>query len=188
MQKAFLLFVVFSISFCLKSVGQTVATNTINISFDDSSYKKYVFIDTTSSFRWQVCKTNKSGFGSGTSTKVILTDSSRFYPKNDTTRFVLKFDSLMYLNGNLAQGVIANMYLDFAFRMNTDSSKDFCQLDFSYDNGNTWYLAKEYGCSSNFNFRNNGWNDSALISGKITTWTNAQFFLNPCRCPARLKS
>ncbi|MFM2226485.1 MAG: Secretion system C-terminal sorting domain [Bacteroidota bacterium] len=185
MQKAFLLFVVFSVSFCLKSVGQS---NIINITFDDNSYKKYVVIDTTSSFRWQVCKTNKAGFGSGTSTKVIVTDSSKSYPKNDTMRFIVKFDSLMYLNGSLVQGVIEHMYFNFAFRMNTDSSKDFCQLDFSYDNGNSWFLANQYSCVSSFSFNNN-WSDSALISGKLINWNIASFFLNPCGCfPARIKS
>jgi hypothetical protein len=89
MQKTFLLLFVFSFSFSVKSVGQTVATNTINITFDDSTYKKYVVIDTTSKFRWHVCQTNKSGFNTGTTSKVIVTDSSKVYPKNDTTRFIL---------------------------------------------------------------------------------------------------
>ncbi len=138
---------------------------------------------------WQVCKTNKTGFGSGTTSKVIVTDSIKPYPKNDTSRFILKFDSLMYLNGNLVQGVIARMYFNFVFRMNTDSSKDFCQLDFSSDNGQNWFLAKRYSCYSYYSYNNLCCNDdSGLISGKIANWNYASFYLNPCGCPVRLTS
>ncbi len=179
MQKAFLLLVVFSFSFCLKSVGQT---NTINITFDDATYKKYVVIDTTSSFRWQVCKTNKAGFGSGTTTKVIVTDSSKSYPKNDTTRFVLKFDSVNYLNHQIQNGSLAAINFSLKQRLHTDSLKDFCLIEFKVDTAKTWDTLHYLGnCSMNYFY------GVGIGSGDWNNWSNLSMSFNVCGCAERTK-
>ncbi len=133
---------------------------------------------------WQVCKTNKSGFGSGTTSKVIVTDSSKSYPKNDTTRFVLRFDSLQYFNSSLVSGVLAQINFSYTQRLITDSLKDFGLIEFSIDSGIHWdtlgnsvWFVQLYGFYS-----------TAIFSGKHASWEAVNINFRICPITERLSN
>ena len=137
---------------------------------------------------WQVCKTNKAGFGSGTTTKVIVTDSSKSYPKNDTMRFVLRFDSLAFLNSQQVWNPLGQISLNYSQRLNTDSLHGMCLLEVSIDSGKIWDTIQNYGCHANFSYGTTSYSQ-AVFTGENKNWTSTSFNFYPCPCPvARTKN
>ena len=87
MQKTILLFVVFSISFCLKSVGQTVYYPLDSCNFDNSICSQ-ISVSTDTQNIFQIGAPHKLFFGNAYSQpNAIMTDSVHPYKKNNFSYF-----------------------------------------------------------------------------------------------------
>ncbi len=112
------------------------AQDIINITFDDSAYRSYIFIDTINFHHnlWQVGKPHKTVFDSAYSApNVLVTDTSLPYAANDTSVFILKVPKYL--------GVIGGMpfiyMLSVRYQLNLDSNAK-ARIEFSGDGGLTW--------------------------------------------------
>jgi hypothetical protein len=108
---------------------------TYNLTFDDLSGLKHLYIDTTSNPNniWQIGRPQKSVFSSAYSPlNAIVTDTISPYPNNDTSIFIIK---------NTAGGGSTGLHtvsLRGYYYVNSDSLKDFGIIEYSHDNGNSW--------------------------------------------------
>lgn len=106
------------------------------IDFDSpSSENNHIIIDhiLNPNNIWQIGKPSKTLFDTAYSpTHSIMTDTLNSYPINDTSRFMIKHNRPGLIGGNEA------LLLDFYYRLNTDSLKDFGMIEVSIDNGISW--------------------------------------------------
>ena len=107
-------------------------------SFDDGAGMECLFIDTVSNPNniWQIGSPQKNTFTSADSApNAIVTDTLNPYPINDTSSFEISFiaDKIHLYNYPLS----ASLTVDY--KVNSDSLNDFGLMEFSPDNGNTWF-------------------------------------------------
>lgn len=125
-------------------------------------------IDSSRSNIWQIGRPQKSYFNSASSSpNAIITDTSGFYPMNDTSRFTAYFRS--YGSSGRIRAIQWKQKIDF------DAGSDGGMVEFSIDSGRTWQNAfnnpnvyKFYGFdSANFDTLKGG---EYAFSGTDTTW------------------
>jgi hypothetical protein len=107
-----------------------------NITFDDTTWNNYIFIDTVSypDNIWQVGKPDKNNFNQAYSIpNAIVTDTINSYPVNDTSVFYIR-----YITPDELPGGWTYTYLGFYYKIDTDDGADSGKIEFSIDNGVTW--------------------------------------------------
>ena len=121
----------FLLAFCLLpfgGIGQQIIT------FDDTNYLDLIMIDTISNPNniWQIGRPQKLVFDSAhTKPNVIITDTVNTYPINDTSSFYLWHVEHKHFGWWPV--------LEFRYKIDADSQKDFGEISFSPDKGITWY-------------------------------------------------
>lgn len=81
---------------------------------------------------WQIGKSHKNNFTNPNAEAVaIVTDTSYFYPVNNTSQFIIKkpVDFGLYYGLQMFSGF---------YRVQTDSVRDYGKMEFSPDNGVSW--------------------------------------------------
>src|ERR1035437_6194456 len=108
----------------------------INITFDDSSYRSYIFIDTVDYHHniWQVGKPHKTVFDTTYSVpNALVTDTLLPYRANDTSVLILKVPKYSDVIGSMPF-----IYeLTFWYQLDLDSNAK-AKIEFSGDGGLTW--------------------------------------------------
>jgi hypothetical protein len=132
MRKSILFLVAFLISTINTSAQWPNYSCTINFEDNPCWEGSYYHIDYPGTNNiWQVCIPHKSVFDSAFSAPyAILTDSTGQYPVNNTSSFIIKFVLNPYC---MCAPAIGGRY-----KFDSDSLKDYGQLDISFDNGVTW--------------------------------------------------
>ncbi|MEI6853287.1 MAG: T9SS type A sorting domain-containing protein [Bacteroidota bacterium] len=130
----------------------------LTINFDDSQCMDRLSIDTTSNPNniWQIGYANKSVMDSTIcTTKVIVTDTTQPYPKNDTSSFIIKTSVTpgVYYDGRNFAGY---------YYVQSDSLKDYGKIEFSPDHGLTWIdMLNDTNYANNFK-----WNPKPILTGR----------------------
>ncbi|MCB0480923.1 MAG: hypothetical protein KDC83_05790 [Flavobacteriales bacterium] len=114
--------------------SQTITPDGFFIEFNDPRADlNRLFIDTVSNPNniWQIGKTNKRTIITG-NIRVLATDTSKDYPVNDTSHFIVTFIA--------GKKFISFGFLDFEYnyKVQADSLRDYGKLEFSINNGLTW--------------------------------------------------
>src|ERR1043165_9963954 len=97
----------------------------------DQSNELYITIDTASGNLWQIGNPGKSYFNDAWSApNAIVTDTLQTYPANNTSVFqiLLPFSFVGWASE-----------IQFKHRYQTTSNHDGGYIEFSHDNGQTWY-------------------------------------------------
>jgi hypothetical protein len=91
-------------------------------------------LDTSSSNIWEIGTPSKTIFDSAYSvTNALITDSLNYYPINNHSSFILiPTDN----NGDVSTD---NMYLEFNYKIDSDTLLDGGYIEVSYDYGQSWY-------------------------------------------------
>lgn len=97
--------------------------------------------------QWEIGEPNKSVFqGSYSGTNSIVTDLVNPYEENQTSVFYFIYQDEEY--GGLPNylGMYSPIEIELHHRFLTNSEDDFGSIEFSYDNGDTWYdlLSDDY--------------------------------------------
>ena len=109
------------------------------INFDDTTFQNRVVIDTIINPNniWQIGQPNKTVFTNANSNpNVILTDTIHYFPTNDTSSFTIIH---IACDGWLIQ--YPKVDIGGWYYVNSDTLTDYGYIDFSADQGNTWYRA-----------------------------------------------
>jgi len=118
---------------------------------------------------WQVGKPNKTIFnGAATVPNAIVTDTINFYPVNNTS----SFKATIITSWFTPWGIFA---LQWKQKLDMDQNTDGALIEFSYDNGATWYNAFNNPYVYNFYGFQPSNQDTlpggqACFSGTDTTW------------------
>lgn len=143
----------------------------ITIHFDDTTYQNYITIDTSSAKVWQIGKPQKTLFDSAYNTpNVIVTDTSNFYPTNDTSSFILNLGSV--IGGSSSYELSFRQKIDFEKKADGGVILVKCN-DSLWHNvfDNNPYCISVYGFSpwtaNNLDTLNNGFYG---FTGIDTTW------------------
>lgn len=137
------------------------------INFDyPNAYSDLLIIDTAANHDniWQIGVPNKAVFNSAYSgAHAIVTDVDSAYPTNDTSSFILM--NYRY-SPDYIQGGANMLYLNFWYKMNSDTLTDFGKVEASIDNGKTWinFLTED----SIYGFR--WWAPKPVLTGRLTGW------------------
>jgi hypothetical protein len=134
-------------------------------------------MDTSAGNSWQIGKPQKSFFDSSFSAhRAIVTDTVNSYPPADTSRFTFTFYNTSMSCANC---------LRFWHKYDTDTLKDHCYLDASYDNGNSWIFLQDTVISSwggqfwwnpDYHLSNNSFTaHNSYMSGKSDGWIESEF-------------
>lgn len=114
-----------------------------DLNFDNSTNLNRVVIDTSSNPNniWQIGHPNKTIFTTAHSApKVIATDTLNPYPINDTSSFtIIHIADLGWMFN------YPNIYIDGWYNVNSDTLTDYGYIQFSPDNGSTWFYADSAG-------------------------------------------
>ncbi len=141
--------------------NETIAQS-IEISFDTIS--QFVIIDTAANNTWQRGITEKCFFGNYWSDhKSMVTDTLNAYPSNNLSTFIFKFPFFV--------GDVLGFYLGIDMRLDADSLRDGGYVEYSIDNGSTWYNLREISSNPNL------FTDTLL--GGIYGATGIRYF-DPC--------
>ena len=141
-----------------------------SISFDNSFYKQFVFIDTVDCHHniWQVGRPHKVVFDSAYSyPNAIVTDTLNPYPVNDTSVFILKVPGI-----SPQYGTFPIMSFAFYYQLDIDSGVK-TEIDMSLDSGAHWinlYDSLPYGYTWNL--------DTPDIKHSTSSWTRFYLFHN----------
>jgi hypothetical protein len=149
------------------------------INFEDTSTLKNIKIDTANHNNiWQIGKPDKVFFSSAHSLpNAIVTDTINPYPTNNNSVFILRAVNCV---GS------GNFFLQFTYKINTDSLNDYGTLEASPDNGITWidiikdaqlygYRWSVDGSWTLFSSQNN---DTLPFTGTSNGWYDFTFFTN----------
>ena len=121
-----------------------------SVSFDDLTYKNFIFIDTTTYHHniWQVGKPNKIIFTSAYSApNSIVTDTLNPYSANDTSVFILKVPAYSLWPGSLtAWGPF--LYLSFYYQLNIDTGTKI-KVEVTVDTLGSWVDLTQYPLTHN---------------------------------------
>ncbi len=136
------------------------------LNFEDSDPYHEVIIDYNSnpSNIWVIGDPDKPTFDSAKSLpNCIFTGDIDFYPPNDTSSF--------YIMHIADQGyeMPHTCGIDFDYKIESDSLKDFGMIDLSLDNGKTWF---DFFEDERIGF------DRPILTGNIPNWTYANLFLH----------
>lgn len=118
------------------AVVSLAQTNFYTINFEDTVSMQYLRIDTASNPNniWQVGAPQKTIFiNAYSSPNVIVTDTVNPYPINDTSSFIIVAiagDGYTFPHTASLQG---------EYSVNSDTLTDFGMIEFSPDNGTSWY-------------------------------------------------
>jgi hypothetical protein len=116
---------------------------------------------------WQIGEPQKNTFTSAISTpNAIVTDLIDPYPVNDTSSFIIVH---IAEDGLVPDPMIGHWFeISFAYWVDTDSTNDYGYIEFSPDNGTSWYNITDN--STNFFFWNS---NSDFLRGNSNGWTYA---------------
>lgn len=91
---------------------------------------------------WQAGHPSKALFNEAYSAPLaILTDTSQPYPVNTTSSFsFMIIDTTASMGGAPCGGAT---YIEFMHRYDTDTLADFGTVEYSFDNGSTWKIARD---------------------------------------------
>lgn len=123
--------------------------NGVYLTFENNEYKSCLVIDTVScpDNLWQVGHCHKPGVDSSACpTTVIMTDTAFPYPVNNVSEFSIRIVANM--------GAICGcLLLEGDYYVQSDSLHDAGKIEFSPDNGLTWFdILKDAGYSTGFNW------------------------------------
>lgn len=132
------------LSVCMLSFFFAKAQTTLNFNIDFDTpipdTNIIYFIDTVNNPNnvWQIGNSHKVFLtGSG---KVLITDTLNPYPVNDTSYFNIKIWDHGLLNINEEYDGFS---VEFYYKVDSDTLKDFGFFEFSRDNGQTWYFMND---------------------------------------------
>lgn len=141
-----------------------------DINFEDTNQLFRLSVDTVSNPEniWQIGPPRKKVFtGAYSEPNAIVTDTGNFYPPADTSSFIIE---------HLAQDgytVFHTAIISGKYKVNSDSLNDFGTIEFSPDNGKTWFdlLAdtfyyEEYCGESCVDW----WTDKPVLTGNSNGW------------------
>ena len=138
------------------------------LNFENPSYcwGDTLWIDTVSNQNnvWQIGQPNKTTFLSSHSVpNAIVTKLDTFYPINDTSSFIIAHQADMALD------FCGTMWIDAAFKINSDTLSDYGTIEFSPDNGLTWInLLTDTLYAQQYLYH---WtNEKPVFSGNSTGW------------------
>ncbi len=143
-----------------------------NLDFDNAAYLDRVVIDTVSNPNniWQIGNPDKTIFiGALSFTNAIVTDTINPYPINDTSSF-----TIIHIADMGWQYTYPNIYIDGWYFVNSDTLTDYGYIEFSPDNGNTWYSADDimnHGCCFA------GPEELPTFTGNSSTWKHFHYCL-----------
>ena len=153
-------------------------------SFADSSYRRFVDIDTADCKRndWQVGKPHKTVFTSGYyGSRSMVTDTTHPYTSIDTSVFYVKAPRL--LSPPLPMPFLCG--IQFYYQLDLDSAC-LAGIDFSADSGHTWknvltdatgYFSWPLGSAPDMHHSTTGWqNFSVGFFGFVSTTTDSGIF------------
>jgi len=122
---------------------------------------------------WRIGAPHKPYFaGNPTVPIALMTDTINPYPINDTSYFCVKIWN-HGLTGGL--GYYSSFYILYSYKVDSDSLHDYGFIEFSPDNGQTWYFLNDslhYGCWDSpvagywypFEGHHFGWRENSLIN------------------------
>lgn len=141
-----------------------------NISFDDSNYISYKIQQSNS---WQVGKPTKPIFSQAFSVpNALVTDTSLYYPVNDTSIFQMRLESRYF-----------GMVVEFDHMYNTDSLLDGGFVEVSYDRGKSWVnVTKDieingglyFGSENLYEPNENVFNKLGAFTGNSNGWVHTK--------------
>jgi len=142
-----------------------------DITFDDSTSLGRIEIDTISNPHniWKIGIPNKSDFTTSySSPNVIVTDTKKPYPVNDTSSF-----TIIHLAGTGWQTGYPKIDIGGWYYVNSDTLTDHGYIEFSADKGKTWFsVDNNSGCCS--------WSatqESTTFSGNSFGWKHFYYCL-----------
>ncbi len=106
------------------------------INFDDQYGLQHLTMDTVSNSQniWQIGYPKKTIFSGGNViSNVIVTDTSKPYPVNDTSVFII---TNVVVDGGFVHNHTANLAGEYF--VNSDTLNDYGKIELSLDNGRTW--------------------------------------------------
>tara|TARA_R110002050_G_scaffold200492_1_gene335341 strand:+ start:119 stop:1006 length:888 start_codon:yes stop_codon:yes gene_type:complete len=146
----------------LTSFGQL---NYFNFEIDDTLYSNFIRVDTISNPYniWAVGSPMKTLLDSAYySKRALITDSVSNYPMNDTSVFYI----------SLEERGFDIPYLQFQYKIDSDSLKDFGKIEVSPDSGNTWIDILKEQSTYNFSINYSSLHNLDLFTGRKTGWNN----------------
>ena len=114
-----------------------------DLNFENPAYLNSVVIDTSSNPNniWQIGHPNKTIFITAHSApNVIATDTLNSYPINDTSSF-----TIIHIADLGWQATYPNIYIDGWYFVNSDTLTDYGYIEFSPDQGITWFHVDSVG-------------------------------------------
>jgi len=141
------------------------------INFEDSAALQYIYIDTLNypNNLWQIGSPQKALFNSSySSPNALITDTKSFYPTNDT--------SVLYLWHTAHFNPGWWPFLEFKYKMDSDTLNDFGKIEVSPDLGHTWIdvlkVASTMGWDCIIRTDQNNWFpcDSLSLTGTSDGW------------------
>ncbi len=147
------------------SYGQWLGDEDYLLNFDDTSTLHHLKIDTLTNISnlWQVGTPQKSIFTNSYSIpNVIVTDTVNPYPTNDTSSFIIE-------NVVTGYGWILNhtASIEGYYFVNSDTLSDYGMIEFSPNNGISWYDIVNDTTITNQIFVPQGW---LTLSGNSNGW------------------
>ncbi|MBK6444485.1 MAG: T9SS type A sorting domain-containing protein [Bacteroidetes bacterium] len=151
--------------------GQWLGDEGYTMNFEDTSVMNHLRIDTLTNQNnlWQVGSPQKTLFtGAFSAPNAIVTDTLHPYPANDTSSFIIA-------NVATGYGWLLNhtALLQGEYFVDTDTLSDFGTIEFSPNNGTSWYDIINDTFITNHLFTAPGW---ATLSGSSNGWQ--QFYIN----------
>ncbi|MFI5219600.1 MAG: T9SS type A sorting domain-containing protein [Bacteroidia bacterium] len=140
------------------------------IDFEDTASLHYLRIDTASNPNniWQVGAPQKTIFTNAySSPNVIVTDTINPYPINDTSSFII-----VDVAGT-GYTFVHTASLQGEYSVNSDTLTDFGMIEFSPDNGTSWYDIVNDTFITNNIFMPPGW---VILTGNSNGWQ--PFYVN----------
>jgi hypothetical protein len=175
-----LLFLTIVLAFTVLSM-QLKAQDYVDSVFFETQTSK-IIIDTTGGNLWQIGKPQKTFFNSAHSgQKAILTDTTGYYPPNDTSTFIYVVLSA-YTHTCLT-------CMEFWHKYDMDTVGDKGIIEASYDGGNSWLAVKDsFGDSDNMGMYMFNWQgdyhpeDLTYTPHKIVTKGNSGGWVKSTFC------
>src|SRR5436190_5992473 len=135
----------------------------INFDSFDQDFNLHFYLDTINSNNdWQIGKPNKTNFNSAYSLpNVIITDTLSSYKVNDT--------SIFYLTHRREFGDAMGLYLEFQYKIESDSLNDFGFVEYSINGGQDWINLTD-------TLYKIGYISSPVFTGTSLNWQYAHLF------------
>lgn len=171
MKHQYLLFLVLLL-FEINSYGQWELDGNFTLNFDNETHLNHLTIDSISNPQniWIIGPPNKAELTDPYSTpNVIITDTSKSYPINDTSTFIIR-------NTALGRGFEwpHTVWLQGMYYVDTDTLSDFGGIEFSPNNGHTWLDILNdtivLDSSSNFSWSWARYGERPVLSGNSNGW------------------